>query len=390
MSATLILNVGKIITPFDIIEDGVIAINDEGKIMYVGPREEAHFSAREKLEFPDKIAVPGFIDIHIHGAAGVDTMDGKYESLLKMSKFLVSHGVTAFLPTTVTSPLEDIFKALDAIRETRRRGTGYAKILGAHVEGPYFSKEKAGAQDARYLREPKIEEIKYILNNYGDIIVRFTLAPELPNALEAIRYLSGKGILVAMGHTNAKYEEAIKAINAGAKLANHMYNGMRGFHHRDPGIIGAVLTRDDVYVEIIIDEVHHHNAAREIVIRCKGVNRTILITDSIMAAGLPDGEYTLGRQKIIIKNGISRLPDGTIAGSTLTLDRAIKNTVEYLRVPLPDAVRMATFVPAEVLGISHKMGAIKEGYNADITVLNKDLTVAMTLVDGKIVYSASK
>ena len=317
-------------------------------------------------------------------------MDGKYESLLKMSKFLVSHGVTAFLPTTVTSPLEDIFKALDAIRETRRRGTGYAKILGAHVEGPYFSKEKAGAQDARYLREPKIEEIKYILNNYGDIIVRFTLAPELPNALEAIRYLSGKGILVAMGHTNAKYEEAIKAINAGAKLANHMYNGMRGFHHRDPGIIGAVLTRDDVYVEIIIDEVHHHNAAREIVIRCKGVNRTILITDSIMAAGLPDGEYTLGRQKIIIKNGISRLPDGTIAGSTLTLDRAIKNTVEYLRVPLSDAVRMATFVPAEVLGISYKMGAIKEGYNADITVLNKDLTVAMTLVDGKIVYSASK
>jgi len=386
----LALKVGEIITPFEIIRDGVIAIDENGRIAYVGTSKDFSGESENVIEARDKIAVPGYIDIHIHGAAGVDTMDAKYESLKKLSEFLVSKGVTSFLPTTVTSPLEDIYKALKAIREAMHKGTGYAKILGAHVEGPYFSKERAGAQDVRYLREPKLEEIKYILDEYGDVIIRFTIAPELPGAIDAIRYITRRGILVAMGHTNATYDEAIKAINAGAKLANHIYNGMRVFHHRDPGILGAVLTRDDVYAEIIVDEVHHHNAARKVVIRCKGTDKVALISDSIMATGLADGEYVLGKQKIIIKNGISRLPDGTIAGSTLTLDRAVKNTVENLDVTLKEAIKMASFVPAQILGISHEVGVIREGYIADIAILSKDLSVAMTIVSGEIVFRGNR
>ncbi|MHA1616806.1 MAG: N-acetylglucosamine-6-phosphate deacetylase [Candidatus Njordarchaeales archaeon] len=386
MKYKLIINASEIITPFSRLYDFSIAIDHSDKIAQIAPQGSIHETADKILEYPEGILVPGFIDIHIHGAAGADTMDASVDSLEKISRFLASKGVTGFYPTTVTAPIERIKAAIRATVEAIRKGVGGASILGIHLEGPYFSKEKAGAQDIRYLREPSVEEVKELLEVSEGYIKRVTLAPELPGAIETIKFLRSKGIVVALGHTNATYDEAIKAIDAGAKLANHIYNGMRSFYHRDPGVLGAVLTRDDVFVEMIVDEVHHHYAARDIVIRCKGVDKVALISDAIMATGLADGEYMLGEQKIIVKNGISRLPDGTIAGSTLTLDKAIKNVVRNLRVSLPDAVKMASYVPAKIMQIDHQKGSIEIGKDADLVILNKDLDVILTIVEGSIVY----
>jgi len=383
------LKLGKIITPFETISDGLILIDNTGEIIYVGSSEDISYNDNI-IDLRDKTAIPGYIDIHIHGVAGVDTIEGKLDSLQKMSKFLATKGVTSFLPTTVTSPLEMILKAVEAVRKAKLDNIRGAKIIGAHLEGPYLSKEKADAQDIRYLREPNLDEIREIDEKYGDAIIRVTLAPEIKGALDVIKYLTKKGYLVAIGHTNADFETTVKAINAGARLTNHIYNGMRTFHHRDPGVLGAVLTRDDIFVEMIVDDIHHHYAARKIVLKCKGTEKVALITDAIMATGLPDGEYKLGEQKIIIKNGISRLPDGTLAGSTLTMDAAVRNTFRHLDVSLNDAVKMATYVPARILGLDHKIGQLKPGYKADITILDEPLNVYMTIVEGNIIFTSEK
>ncbi len=386
----LVVHAGKVITPFQIYYDYSVAIDYSGRISYIGPREKFNGSSKITIDANDEILVPGLIDIHIHGAYGADVIEGKIESVKTVSNFIVKHGVTSFYPTTVTSPLEMIENSIKAIVQAIKKEVGGARILGIHLEGPFLSYEKAGAQDRRYLLKPSIDLIDRLLELGEGYIKRITIAPEIEGALKAINYLREKGIIIAMGHTNATYDEAIRAIEAGATLANHIYNQMRSFHHRDPGILGAVLTRDDVYVEIIMDKVHHHYAAREIVMRCKGTDKVALITDSIMATGLPDGEYMLGAQKIIIKNGISRLPDGTLAGSTLTLDEAIRNTVNHLKVPLQDAVKMATYVPAKIMGVESEYGSIKIGKHGDLVILDKNLNVLKTIIDGEIIYNKEK
>lgn len=382
----LVINAGEIITPFQVYYDSVVAVDSSGMISYVGPRNEFSGDGKEIIDAGEEIVAPGFIDIHIHGANGADVIEGKIESIEKIARFVIRHGVTGFYPTTVTSPLEMIKKSITSTVKAIERSVKGARILGMHLEGPFVSLEKAGAQDKRYILKPSRELIDELLTLGKGYIKRVTLAPEIDGALEAIKYLREKGVVVAMGHTNATYEEAIRAIEAGATVANHIYNQMRRFHHRDPGILGAVLTRDDVYAEIIIDDVHHHYAAREIVMRCKGTDKVALITDSIMATGLPDGEYMLGAQKIIIKNGISRLPDGTLAGSTLTLDEAVKNTVKHLNVSLRDAIKMATYVPARIMGIDKVLGSIKVGKLGDLVILDKKLNVQKTIINGEIIY----
>lgn len=383
----LVIRAGKVITPFQVYRDYIVAINDDGKISFIGPENEFAGSGDVFIDASDKILAPGFIDIHIHGANGADVIEGNVESVRRVANFIVRHGVTGFYPTTVTSPLEMIKKSIRSIVKAIKQGVGGARILGIHIEGPFFSSERAGAQDRRYLLKPSIDLIRNLLEWGEGYIKRVTLAPEIDGALEAIRFLRYKGIVVAMGHTNATYDEAIRAIEMGATVANHIYNQMRRFHHRDPGILGAVLTRDDVYAEIIMDDVHHHYAAREIVIRCKGVDRVALITDSIMATGLPDGEYMLGAQKIIIRDGISRLPDGTLAGSTLTMDRAVRNTIEHLNISLRDAIKMATYVPAEIMGIESSFGSIRIGNQGDLVIIDDNINVLKTIISGEVIYS---
>ena len=382
-----ILKFKTIRTPFSTIPNGVIGVH-EGKISFIGKEEKLGEYHGETVDFSDKIAAPGYIDIHIHGANKADTMDANLKSLDTISSFIATKGVTGFYPTTMTAPLEDIYKAIDAVKKAADGKVHGARILGIHLEGPYFSKEKAGAQEADYLRIPKIDELRDLLNFGEGIIKRVSIAPEIPGGLEAIKFLRENNVVVALGHTNATFDIAMEGINLGATIGNHTYNGMRNFHHREPGVLGAVLTSNNVFAEMIVDGIHLHPAAVDLVVRCKGFDHTILITDSIMATGLADGEYILGKAKIIVKNGISRRESGVLAGSTLTLDKAVRNIIRFLDIPVNRAIQMASYNPARALHIEDKKGSLEIGKDADIVVLNEDLTVYATIIGGDIVYTA--
>ncbi len=379
--------VKTIITPFTVIKNGSIGVDYEGKICYIGPPIKS--DAEEVIEADNLTLIPGFIDLHIHGSNGYDIMEGNDNKLFRLTEFLASKGVTSFLPTTTTSPMDDVINAIASIKRLMEKKMFKSKIIGAHIEGPYFNPVQSGAQDDRFLRKPSVEEMKQILDMYKGVVKRVTLAPELEGGSELIKFLRSQGIIVAMGHTDATYDEAIKAINYGATIANHLFNRMRKIHHREPGVIVACLDRDDVYTELIVDGIHIHPAVLRLVVKAKTTDKIILITDAIMAAGLADGEYMLGRQRIIIKDGKSTLEDGvTIAGSTLTMDRAVRNAVEMMNISLKDAVKMASYVPALALGLADRKGAIKLGYDADIVLIDDQLNVKLTMREGEIIYNS--
>ncbi|KXA91595.1 hypothetical protein AKJ63_01240 [candidate division MSBL1 archaeon SCGC-AAA259D18] len=383
-----ILKVGKALTPFEDIGEVAIGIEND-KIKKIVPWGE--ISREEKVfDYSDAIASPGFIDIHTHGYGGNETTSGEEEDLANFSEAVPKHGVTSFLPSTVTASQENLLKVCSSLEDVVERDRKGARILGLHLEGPHVgSGDEAGAQNVEFARSPDSGELGELFEASGGRIERITLAPELPGSLEYIGRAGELGITVAAGHTAATYEEAIKGFNAGISICNHLYNGMKGFHHRNPGIIGACLIRDDVYVEMIVDMHHLHPAAIEMALKAKGVERSILITDSISATGLPDGEYELGGLETIVEDGVCRLEDsGRLAGSTLTMDVAVENMVSKLSVDLTDAVRMATINPANVLGLQ-KYGRLAPGSIADITIFDSEFNIMATMIDGEFVYESS-
>lgn len=379
------IRAGRIITPFVEIEEGLVVV-ENSKIIYVGKEKDFPESYDKEIDASDKILIPGLIDIHIHGANGADIMDGKSESIKLIADFLVKNGTVAFLPATVTAPLDEIFQALDAVRKAKEENTSGAKILGVHMEGPYISREKAGSQDVRYIREPKLEELKEIIQRYRDIILRITIAPEVKGGIDAIRYLVQEGVIVSLGYTNANFQYAMRAFNLGAKLVSHIFNAMRGFHHRDPGIIGAALLRNDIFAELIPDGIHVNPVVMKIVYKLKGYWRLILVTNSIMVTGLPDGKYKLPKGLVIIKDGAARLPSGILVGSTLTMNQAVKNAIKFLGCSLREAIYMATYSPARALNITNEFGSIEVGKKANLAIIDENLNVYYTIIDGKIVY----
>jgi len=343
----------------------------------------------EVIDFSDYIIVPGLIDIHIHGYGGHDTTLGTVEDLVEIGRGVSRHGVTAILLANVAAPRDKLLEIArnvkDAVRRSREKVVG-AEILGLYLEGPFVNPEKKGAHNPKHLRKPDIGELEELYRVSEGTLRVVAIAPELPNALEFIERAKQLGLVVSAAHTNATYEEAMRAFNAGVTLCTHLFNAMRGFHHREPGIVGAALERDDVYVELIVDLIHLHPTTIRLVTKCKPVDKVILITDAIAATGLPDGEYVLGDLPIVVKGGISRLKDtGALAGSTLTLDRAIKNMVEVTKLPLREVLKMVTVNPATVLG-EKRRGRVDVGYIANLTVLDKELNVVATVVRGEVVY----
>lgn len=328
---------------------------------------------------------PGFIDIHTHGAGGYDTMMGNYEAINNFSKTLARYGVTSFLPSTMTAPIEDIQRAVTAVKEAMTKDTDGSKIAGIHLEGPFINEKLKGAHPAQYILPPSVQLFKKLVNGYEEIVKNITIAPEIDGAFELSSYLSQKSINVSIGHTNADYNTAKTSTLYGFSHATHTFNGMRGFHHREPGILGAVMDLDNITAEVIADGIHSSFASIRILIKCKGIDKILLVTDSMMATGLADGEYNLGTQSVFVKEGQARLADGTLAGSTLTLNKAVKNIVDYCKIPLPDAIRMASYNPANKIGLKYK-GMIAPGFDADIAILDKELNTNYTIVDGKIVY----
>ncbi|WDV47173.1 N-acetylglucosamine-6-phosphate deacetylase [Clostridiaceae bacterium M8S5] len=348
-----------------------------------------NYSITEDIEIIDLTqykVLPGLIDMHIHGVNNYDTMDSTYESLNEISKYLTRKGVTAFLPTTMTVKWEDILYAVDNINKAIKQGVEGANILGAYIEGPYITKEHKGAQPKEYIRELNINDLKELIYKSDETIKVLTIAPEKEGAERAIEYLTQRNIQVSMGHTNATFEQTEQAIKSGAKIGVHTFNGMRGLHHREPGVVGAILSIDDVYAELIADTIHVHPQVMKILVKCKSADKICLITDSMRASGLKDGEYILGGQKVIVKDSIPRLKSGSLAGSTLNLINGVKNMIIHVGVNPLDAVHMASLVPAKILKMDDKIGSIKENKKANFTVIDDDFNVVMTIIEGEIVY----
>ncbi len=329
--------------------------------------------------------IPGLIDMHIHGAAGYDTMDANYKALNQISKYLAKNGVTSFVPTTVTSQWDKLKKALKNVDECIKNGVEGAEIIGSYVEGPYISVEKKGAHPKKFIKSININDSKELLS-ISENIKLLTLAPEKEGALELIDFLKENNIEVSLGHTNSSYEEALTAIKRGAKLAVHTFNGMKGLHHREPGTVGAILSNKDIYAELIADNIHVHSAAMNILYRCKGKDKICLISDCMRAGGLADGQYVLGELDVTVKDSIARIDNGSLAGSTLKLIDAVKNMVELVGVDLLDAVHMASLNPAKLLDVDNSVGSIKVGKKANLVIIDDDYNVKMTIINGQIVF----
>lgn len=368
---------GRAITPQADLRSVLIRIQD-GLVAAVRPNAER--PTGDFVDASDGIAIPGLIDIHIHGSAGHDVIDGTYEAIDGISTHLARCGVTSFLPTVVAAPWPEMVAAMDAVREAVRRGTSGATVLGAHVEGPFLNPENRGAMPADVLRRPSVAEFERYLGDFVPHIKIMTVAPELDGAGELIRHLARRGIVVSVGHTAATYDQVVRAMDAGARNATHTYNAMRGLHHREPATVGAVLAEDRLFAELIWDNLHVHPAAAKALVRAKGSARVMLVSDAMRAAGFADGEYKLGDQAVYVREGSARLADGTLAGSIVTLDQALRNASEHF--DLQAAVRMAAHTPAKALRVSDSIGSIREGLSADLVILDQRLRVQRVFVRG--------
>ncbi|MEJ6950463.1 N-acetylglucosamine-6-phosphate deacetylase [Natronospora cellulosivora (SeqCode)] len=339
----------------------------------------------KKLEIIDgenNFLSPGFIDIHIHGSAGYDTMDASLESLKNIKNSLIRSGVTSFLATTMTMSRDNIRNALSNVRDLiNKKESPGASIIGVHLEGPFISKEFKGCHIAKDIISPDLK----LIEEYKDIIKLITIAPELEGIKELINYLKENNIIASAGHTGASYEEVIAAFSQGLSHVTHLFNAMEKLHHREPGLIGAALSTDTT-VELIADFIHVHPAVIKIVLQAKNSNDIILVTDAMRAASMEDGEYDLGGQKVIVKEGTARLENGRLAGSVLTLDQAIRNINKISNLPLDKIIKMVTYNPARILGMEDKIGCIKEGNIADFVFLNQDLEVVKVFKGGELEY----
>ncbi|MCW4011877.1 MAG: N-acetylglucosamine-6-phosphate deacetylase [Candidatus Bathyarchaeota archaeon] len=365
---------GNLVTSVGVIP-GQIEFDEE--ITYIG---EARSFEGELDEYREALIAPGFIDIHVHGLAGYDTMDDEPESLHQISKHLAAKGVTGFLATIQTSPYDAIIKTLRRIRETETTG---AKLLGSHLEGPYINPERIGAQ-RQNIREPNENELHEILDAADGSLRLVTMAPEIEGGILAVEYLAGRGVLVSAGHTNATYEEAIRGFEAGVVLLAHCWNGMRGLHHREPGVIGAGLTDNEVFVEVIADCLHVHPAILGLTVKAKGPDKVVLVSDSIKPAGLKEGKHVLDGRNYNVEDGLVRLGSGVIAGSSIGLNDAVRNMVNKVGLTISEAVQMACDTPARLLGLNK--GSLEAGYDADLVVLDTDFNVVETIVEGTTVY----
>lgn len=382
----LIIKNGVLITPYEQLNNKIIYVK-KGKILSIKDRIDLTSQADiNVIDAQGKYIVPGFIDMHVHGGGGSDIMDGKYEDIKQVATIHSQHGTTAFLPTTMTMSKDKIIKSLSCIEKASKKGTGSSEILGVHLEGPYINPERKGAQKEEDIRKISIEEFSEFNQVSKELINLVTLAPELPSLINFIQWLNNQGIITSVGHSDASYNQVLKGINAGLSHVTHTFNAMKPFNHREPGVVGAALSRPELKCELIADCIHVNPVAMKILVQSKGVENIVLVTDSMRATGKPRGVYELGGKKVIVSEIGARLENGTIAGSTLTIDAAINNMVTEVGVSLKDAIKMVTINPAKSLGIENKKGSLKPGLDADIVILNKKLKVDFTIVKGIVVY----
>ncbi|UQD53357.1 N-acetylglucosamine-6-phosphate deacetylase [Bacillus methanolicus] len=388
MKKTLLKNI-EIYTGEEVIDNGYLLFKDD-KILDIGLMKDLVVPENtEEINLePSFKAAPGFIDLHIHGAGGADTMDATTEALSTMAGILPAEGTTSFLASTITQEITSIEVALKNVANYRKHHNlaGEAEILGIHLEGPFINAKRAGAQPIKHILEPDIDLFKHWQKLAENGIKLVTMAPEQKNGLEFVRYLNQSGVITSIGHSDATYEETIKAVEAGAKHVTHLFNGMRGLHHREPGIAGAALLLKELMVEIIADGIHVRPEMIQLSLRSKGIDRMILITDSMRAKCLKNGTYDLGGQDVAVKDGIALLENGTLAGSILKMKDSFKNMMKFTGISLVDAIQMASINPAKQINVYDRKGSLAPGKDADIVILDDNYEVFMTFCRGKIAY----
>jgi N-acetylglucosamine-6-phosphate deacetylase len=379
---------GIVVLPTSEVPDGLVIL-DGAHIAYAGPTDGADIPPGARhVDASGLMVLPGLIDTHVHGTHGDDVMSHGPEGIRRISKRFAQYGTTGWLPSTISARHPELLAAVRWCVEAQDTPVEGAQILGIHVEGPYINMKRKGAQPAEGVRDPDLDEMReLILASEGQIRV-VTLAPELPGALELIRVLVADGIIASIGHTDATYDEALAGIEAGATHATHLFNAMRPLNHRDPGVIAACLNQPEVIAEVIPDGVHLHPHIVKLALQAKGRDGAALITDAFSATGLPDGEHTLGPHTVHVRGPLATLADGTIAGSILTMDRAVGNAMRFAGVSLPTAVHMASQVPALIAGCSQRKGSLEPGKDADVTLLDSDFRCRATWVGGRLVYSS--
>ncbi len=396
MGQSLKIYNGRIITPYRIIPQGSVLISGE-RIEAVS---EGNIVAADAIEIDanGKYVAPGFIDIHVHGGGGHDFMDGDETGFLKIAETHARYGTTSMLPTTLTSEKQGLFDTLTVYEQASKRNKNGAQFLGMHLEGPYFAMNQRGAQDPRYIRDPDPEEYKAVIAAHGPSIRRWSAAPELKGAIEFGQYLTKKGILAALAHTDAVYEEVAEAFDNGYTLATHLYSGMSGVTRRNAfryaGVIESAFIIDEMDVEIIADGVHLPAPFLKLIYKIKGPGRIALITDAMRAAGMPPGKSILGSIRngleVIVEDDVAKLPDRTaFAGSVATTDRLVRNMVSMADVSLIDAVRMMTSTPARIVGVADKKGSLAKGKDADIVIFDDKIKIETTIIRGKVVHTAA-
>lgn len=383
---------GKVITPSGILPAGCMLVKNG--IITAIEKDITPIQNATVIDAGGNYISPGFIDIHIHGGGGYDFMDGNETAFLKIAETHARYGTTAMLPTTLTSTKEEMLETLAVYEKANKKNENGAQFLGMHLEGPYFAMNQRGAQDPRYIRNPDPGEYKEILSKTS-CIKRWSAAPELEGAIEFGKYVKSKGVLPAVAHTDAIYEDVIVAFENGYTLATHLYSGMSGVTRRNAfryaGVVESSFIIDDMDVEIIADGIHLPAPLLKLIYKIKGSYRTALITDAMRAAGTDVKESILGNKenglKVIVEDGVAKLPDRlSFAGSVATADRLVRTMINMAAVSLVETVKMITATPARIMGVADKKGELVVGKDADIVIFDEDINIQTTIVKGKIVY----
>ena len=380
MSKYVLIN-GCIYTEREKIDKGYVIIKN-GKIAGLGNGN--YEGELETYDMKGRHILPGFIDMHIHGGYGEDAMDGSFDGLKHLSESLLSEGTTSYVPTTMTQSEQNIKAALKNIADYQSQQDRYqaAEVVGVHLEGPFISEHKVGAQNPKYVQRPTVEKLQQFQESANNQIKVITFAPEVKGALALLQSFKDK-IRFSIGHSVATFEETNKAAQNGARHVTHLYNAATPFEHRKPGVFGAAWTNDDLHTEIIVDGVHSHPAAVKIAYKQKGNSRFFLITDAMRAKGMPEGEYDLGGQNVIVKGTEARLESGALAGSILKMNDGLNNLINYTGDSLENLWRVTSLNQAKALKIDDRKGSLKVGNDADIVVLDNDINVQLTIKPGK-------
>jgi len=377
---------GNLVLKDQVLEDGFIVIK-EGTIDGVYRSGDAPaLKSAELIDRRGHWVSPGLIDVHLHGALGREVMDAEVEGLRQIAAHQAACGVTGFFPTTLSADIEAVAKAIEAVKKARGLNLP-SDILGIHLEGPFVSLKRKGAQDPNYIKEINDADLEKLAAGLGSLKTLITIAPEVSRNLDFVKKMASMGWVVSIGHSDATYEEARQAISAGINHATHLFNAWREFHHREPGGVGAVLDDEQVFIELIADGIHVHPAFIRLAIFRKGKDRVCLITDSLKASGLPDGTYAWGEMEIVLKGNEVRLKDsGVLAGSVLHLNRGVKNILDWTGLSVPEVVSMASLTPARSVGLENMVGSLEKGKQADVAIFDRNFDVIETYLKGKRVY----